>query len=61
MHRFKSAYNGNITLPDLELLKLISSIDYSYLTHLSNLVAVKQAIFNIDSNKTSGEDGFKHY
>ena len=58
--------NTRRTLPSLGWPRLISDIDNSDLIHLPNLKEVKQAIYSIDFNRTSGPNGFgvgffKHY
>jgi len=45
-------------LPNLGLSKIISDLDNHELIKLPNLVEIETALFSIDSNKTSGPDGF---
>ena len=56
--RFSSGLSHPRSLPSLGLLKLISDQENQELTKLPNLNEVQLALFNMDSNKTSGHDGF---
>ena len=56
--KFKSTHNTNRTLPNLGLAKLISDTENSELIRLPDMEEIKQALFSIESNKTSGPDGF---
>ena len=56
--RFKFTHNANRTIPNLGLAKLISDTENSELIRLPDMEEIKQALFSIESNKTSGPDGF---
>ena len=58
-HRFKSAHNIKRILRNLDIPKLVTEFDNSELIKHVNLEKVRTTLFSIDSNKTSGPDGFE--
>lgn len=55
---FKSIHRMPRTFPDLGIPTLVSQQENEHLTQLPIAAEIKKAVFDINSNKTPGPDGF---